>query len=244
VKNGLFIIAVVFILGSGCSVDPCLKKSGDIIIENRAFSDEVDNIILSDDLNLDIYIDSLNYVEITGGENVVSSIETEVFERSLKIRNKNKCSFLRNFDQDLSIKLHIGAFSSIDYTGSGAIIMHDTLITDIFRFTSDGGTGSIKLLLKCSKSTIIHTITGFADITLHGNSPHAGYYVTGSSWIYAAEFKNLQSSVESSSTGDAVVNVSDRLVCYLNGIGNIQYIGEPDIEIWEKEGTGRVFQVK
>lgn len=237
-------IISILLLGSGCNNDPCLKGSGDTISEIRDITNEIEIITLFDNLNLDIYIDTLNYIEIEGGENTIAFIETKINGNELVISNKNKCSFLRNFDQDISINIHIASFNTIEYGGSRNIIMHDTLNVENFRFTSTEGAGSIKLLLNCSGTAIIQSINGFADITLYGKSPHTGYYNDGSGWIFGKSFQNKSASVENRSAGDCIVNADSSLHCILNGIGNIQYIGNPVITVKENNGKGTIFQTK
>jgi len=240
----LFICTIsIFILAIGCDDSPCLKGTGDNITEVREIPDGIDIISLFDNLSLDIYIDSLNYIEISAGENVIEFVETEIIRNTLVLKNNNKCGFLRDFDQDISIGLHITPFNTIEYSGSRNITMHDTLRVDNFRFTSTEGAGSIKILLNCSGTSLVQCINGFADVTLFGKSLHTGFFNDGSGWIYGKAFTNQSAYVRNRSTGDCIVRADSTLKCVLNGIGNIQYVGDP-ILIIENNGKGAVFQTK
>ena len=60
----------------------------------------------------------------------------------------------------------------------------------------------------------------------------------GSSWIFASAYKNQKATVQNRSTGDCIVYADDSLKAVILGIGNIQYKGDPDVEILKNNGMG------
>jgi hypothetical protein len=229
---------------ASCKNEPCFKGSGDDVVERRTLSENIEAISLFDNLKLEVYIDTVNFVELQGGENLLDYIKTDISNKELIIRNENKCSFLRDFDQDIVLKLHITHFNKIKYDGSKNLVMKDTLHIDNFVFESSSGAGDILLLINASEQINISCIEGFSELKIFGKSKNLSIYNDGTGWLKAASLKCKNAWIENKSTGDCIVNAVEKLNCTIKGIGNIQYFGNPDIIITELSGKGRIIQAK
>ena len=175
---------------------------------------------------------------------MIDFVETEISGKELLIRNKNKCDFLRSFDKNISLELHIKTFNMLLYNGNGDITLFDTLNTDVFSFESNDGAGSIKLLVNATETIDISVIGGFIDLNLFGKGKNLNLYSSGTGWIYTQNYLCEYASVENRSTGDCLVNASKELKCFIRNSGNIKYIGNPVISLEENSGNGRVIPIK
>jgi len=223
---------------SSCEDDECLKGSGDFSRETRQITEAFSSIEINDNLNVDIYIDGSNYLEIEGGENVISHVKSYVAEKTLKLENNNSCNFLRNFDQDLKLKLHLKTLSSLYYNGSGTVVMKDTAKVDQFYFFADQGTGSLRLLVKCHRIDA-SLKGGLTDIELIGDAYTSFIYLSESCVVNSKAFITEVSDIYNESTGDCTVNATVRLNGYILRIGNIVYLGHPDIHYYITTGEGK-----
>lgn len=223
-----------------CKDDACLKGSGDNTIEKRLFEGEIESLNVNNKLNVVIYPDSLNYLELSGGKNVLNHIESEQNGKELILSDKNECRFLRGFDNNVQLNLHLKSLNRITYSGSGNITMKDSLHTENFYFSSENGAGTIKLLINATDYAEIITINSMCDIHIFGKTNKLNLYNDGTSWIYSKEFESEEASVENRSTGDCVVFVNQNMKYSIKGIGNIQYKGKPEIVVLTKTGKGRL----
>lgn len=236
--SSLLIVALVISVSS-CEDDECLKGSGDSSSETRTFTEEFTAIEVNNNLNVDIYIDGSNFLEVIGGKNVIPHIKSYMAENTLKLENKNSCTFLRGFDQDTKLKLHIKSLASISYKGSGKVIMKDTANVEQFSVVADGGTGSIKLMVNCKKMTV-SLRGGLTDIELIGSAELSSIYLSESGWVVSKDFKTERSDIYNESTGDCIVNADSVLYVSIIRSGNIQYLGNPDIHYNKVTGEGLV----
>lgn len=239
-----YISSLLMVLALSCKNDPCFKGSGESVSERRELKNDISMISVYDNIRLNIYIDSVNYIEVKGGENLVAYISTEISGKELILKNDNKCSFLRDFDQDFYLDLHVKDFSKIHYDGSGDITMRDTLIRNDFTLEMESGAGNLKLLIRADEFTRVNCAESFSEIKLYGSSPVLFLYSDGTAWIRGEQFSTAETYVENKSTGDCIVNVSDVLQCTLKGIGNIRYHGNPVVSVLEKSGKGSIIQEK
>ena len=243
-KRIAFSISVLILLALSCKDDPCFKGAGDSVTEKRSLKSDIRSILLYDNIRLDIYIDTVNFVEITGGENIIDFIMTDVDGTELSLRNENKCSFLRDFDQEFKVRLHISDFSKLYYNGSGNVTMHDTLVRNDFTYESESGAGDLKLLVKAGEYIRLKCVDSFSEIIMYGSAPDQFIYNDGTGWIRNENLSSIRSYIENKSTGDCIVTVKEHLQCSLIGIGNIRYHGDPFVNIIENSGKGSVIKEK
>lgn len=243
-KKILYIVVLILLAQTACKDEPCLKGTGSLTTQNRTLPEGIVAITLRDNLPLNIYPDTFNSITLKGGENVLDFVETEVVGNELIIENKNKCNFLRDFDQDIRLELHIRSLQSIYYEGSSNLVLKDTLSAEHFYFESASGAGDVTLLVKASKSATLKIFDGFSKISLYGHSPHLSVYNTGTGWNYADHFHCVEAGIEHKGTGDIFVHVDSSLTCYLSGIGNIRYKGSPKLEVKDQSGKGKIIPIK
>ena len=237
VKHISFLISLAFLIQ--CTQSPCLKGSGDIITETRAFN-EITLLTVYDNVRVDLHIGNENSIEIKGGENVVPFITTDVSDGVMEIRNENRCNFLREFDNDLRIKITLNKVDAIEYFGSKEFVMNDTLTTNYFRFKTEGGTGDIHLKLKIGGYFEYQAIDCLSDASIEGECNSAGIYQQGSSWLRAGDFNMEHAIVENKSSGDCIIRVDSFLTYSITDIGNIQYYGKPNLTRSTYTGKGRL----
>ena len=239
-KKITYIAFVLFIFQS-CQKGPCITNSGSDITERRELNADIQNIYLHDNLNLEIYFDSANFLEVIAGSNVIDKIITEVSGNNLTIRNENSCAQFRGFDQNQIVRLHISDLRVLNYDGFGDITMMDTLKNHpvSFVFKSEGGGGDVNL--KVNRDTRLECVDTFSKIKLsNGNlAPVLSISVDGTAWIHAENFSARNVYVENKSTGDCLVNPLIELSYSIVDIGNIQYRNNPNLSLKKMEHSGK-----
>lgn len=233
-------IYLLLILLPACQDDPCLKGSGNHTESIRNLPAAIESISLYDNLSITIHPDTGNYIRIRAGENLIPLIVTETDNGNLILRNDNKCRFLRGFDFDICVDLHIREFSKLYYYGYGNVVMRDTLRVKNFMLKSESGAGDLNLPVVAVESVTVSVVDGFSEIRISGRSKKLSLYNSGTGWIKAAELQCSEASVVNSSTGDCQVSADSSLSCSIYGIGNIVYRGMPALTVLEKTGKGRV----
>lgn len=236
-KN-ISIIVIISQLISSCSSDPCLKNSGDQSYEIRLLSDNIQEVDLYNNLALDIYIDTVNYLAVYGGENIIPHIQSEIEGTLLSITNNNDCRFLRDFDRNIRLELHINGFSTLRHFGSNEIVMHDTLKTDEFEFESLDGSGRVIVLVSSNEARI--RLGGLTNFAIAGHAQFAHIDLQGSGFIHGENYSAISSYIYQRGTGDCSIRVQDKLTCKIDAIGNLIYFGSPELNVESHAGKGEL----
>ena len=237
----LYYISIVVFLFASCADDPCFKGSGNTIVETRELPDSIITFQVSDNLDVDVYLSDRNYVEIEGGENVVPFIDVSMSDTTLVLKNKNKCSFLRDFDHTLKLRLYLKSITRFMFDGSGILNFMDTLQGREILVKSIGGSGTINLTVDCYHIRI-STEDGSVDVHAKGKADYLTIYCTTTSIIDAEELITPVCGVFSESAGDCTVNVSDYMNISILSLGDVRYRGSPTLNIKEHSGAGRIIK--
>jgi len=82
--------------------------------------------------------------------------------------------------------------------------------------------------------------TGPADFTFYGSSKKTYLYTIGNGWFHFENFESDEVHVNTSGTGDVIVNAKSNLLVELYAIGNVYYYGNPTLTITNHTGSGEV----
>jgi hypothetical protein len=85
----------------------CWKSAGkmaDLVISVNDFT----KLTLNENMCFEIIQDSLNKIELTGGENLLTKIQVQqASDGSIDIKNLNSCNFFRYNSDPILVKIHI-----------------------------------------------------------------------------------------------------------------------------------------
>ena len=96
-KTLTYTILAASLLFSSCSKNSkCFKSKGSLVTENRTM-DNFNTIEIKGKLDVELIDASDNSISISGGENLVGFITSEVSNGTLVIDNKNKCNWMRSY---------------------------------------------------------------------------------------------------------------------------------------------------
>lgn len=237
----LFFI-IITIGFSSCGKDSsCFKGTGNIIQEQRTISSDVTMIRTSD--NIDIVITQGNEASliIEGGENLLPYINTDISGSEITISSDNKCSMFRDYSVPITVYLSIPNLTHINYTGQGIITSTNTLNLSTLVLDCWGGTGSLNLILD-AENVSLNQHSGYADFTLSGTANSSYVYTLGNGWFYLKDFVVNNTHINHIGTGDMIINVTVGLKVELKSIGNLLYYGNPNIDISDHSGSGKILQ--
>lgn len=214
---------------SSCYKDHSLdftKSWGEETTENREVTGNFTRIRLEDDVDLTITPGNSYRIQVTGGENILSGIVTEISDSSLTIRNLNRYNWVRSYDKKLLVEVTLPHLFKLDYESTGTVNCTDTIREDSLFIDSHGGSGFINMLVS----------TNLAHMSIHAGSADmniSGY--CGSNFIYSASYgvfrcenlETINTYMHTKGTGDCYIQVSTTLEYQLDGKGNIYYRGKP-----------------
>ena len=220
----------------GCN---CFKGTGSIITEERQLT-QFKSVHIENDMNVFFQEDTMQKITVEAGKNIISGILTEIHGDSLKIRNKNKCNFLRRYDIPVNIYIHYvrNQFYEIRTTGSGLVTNTNACTSDSVDLESEGSAPIVfQMGGLCKTYTHQH---GAGDITLTGSCDQVIIYSKGSGFTITDACTNNYSWVWTNTTGKITVHSIGLLITNINGSGNIYYTGNPNTINNTENSTGRL----
>lgn len=225
---------------TGCKKDAahCFDSRGEQMTEDRDLED-FEYVSIRGLVNVSMIADTIDKAIVTYGENGMSGIVTEVSNDTLHITEINTCDWVRKVDPIPLIELHYRDFNGL-YSQSAGIVSHryeflgDSLTIEIF-----DASGSMDFRFD-SKSVRLLCHTGATDVTLSGATEELYIYNSSYAPVRADAVHATIATIHNNSSGDTYVHALDKLFTQIYHVGNIYYVGEPEITKWHESGGGQV----
>ncbi|MBI5035380.1 MAG: DUF2807 domain-containing protein [Chloroflexi bacterium] len=177
--------------------------SGNVVIESRSVS-EFSGLVVNGAGRVFIDQTGTESLTITTDDNFLPYIETQVRDGKLMIEFKPKV--VPNNLKDLTFRLTVKDLNSIEL--NGAVALEGRGIEASQMAVTISGAGAVKLTGKVDQ----------LSVTLSGTGAHN-----------SENLECKRAMVTNNGAGAAIVRVSDELNATINGIGFIEYIGNPKL---------------
>jgi hypothetical protein len=235
-----------------------IRGSGVLSTETRSVRD-ITAIELAMPGVLWIELGQAESLRIEGEDNLLPYIETEVRAGTLEIRTQSGVSLQST--KPIAFCLSVRGLDSIAITSSGDVHAPDLTAGDFVVEISSSGDLSMgdlqcdRLRVEISSSGEVSVGNLTADrvevlISSSGGVEIAGgaanvqaITISSSGRNNAPDLESSQVDVCLSSSGSATLRVSDRLIGRLSGSGDINYIGDPRVDV-STSSSGTAVQIK
>lgn len=192
-----------------------IEGSGIIITENRELSGFT-AVSLDGIGRLEIDQTGTDSISITGDDNILPHITTRVRNGTLIISVEENKTFTNI--PDLVYQVTVASLESLELNGAGEIEVTN-LDGERLEVTLDGG----------------------GSITLSGDVTSQEVDLNGLGFYNAENLTSEDVTIQQDGAGSAVVNASKTLDVTINGVGNVEYIGNPTVT-QQLNGLGSVQQ--
>jgi len=218
----------------------CWKSAGEQttkIIPVSAF----EKLELYEHIKYTLIQDSLDFIEIKAGKNLIDLIEISSENSILKIENLNKCNFLGYQKRKVAVEIHVRNLKEIYFKGTDSLVNKGIINLDNLNVEIEDGAGSINFNLN-AKSVNFLIPHGWGDFKLKGFTKFFRVDIDGSGYFDTRELQVLDSiSVISISPILSKINAENcKLKVELNGEGDLWYYGIPTILLKNEYSKGRV----
>jgi hypothetical protein len=205
----------------------CFKKAGEEE-SIRRYPGDFERIHLLEYVEITIVQDSLCFVEISGGSNLLDKIRSDVEDGVLMIENLNTCNMVRDLDRKPSVRVHIKTLKELQlFAGAGDIRSEGVLQCDELFVECNHGNGDVDLALEAEKA-VFHFHTGSCDLKLSGSCNRLELYNQGYGYVDARDLISLSAGANNSSVNDMVLNAQEYLFASIHSKGDIICYGEPE----------------
>jgi hypothetical protein len=238
-KNFLIALSVFagisLLLLSSCRLS-CIKGSGKEATISRKVG-EFTKIDISGTYKVIIKQDSSMGVTITGDDNLLEMVKTEVSGDNLKIStgNKNLCN-----SGPMSIIIGVHNLAAIKASGAIEINSAGKIVTKNFGLDLSGAT---KVNMELDAADVSTEGSGVTEITLKGQASSHNINLSGGGKIHAFDFIVGNYNIETSGASDCEINVLHELTVNSSGASSIKYKGNPTSINNKKSGVSSLTKV-
>jgi len=239
----LLVFGLIVLLFSNCKKTnerTCWKSAGEQttkIIPVSAF----EKLELYEHIKYTLIQDSLDFVEIKAGKNLIDLIDVSSTNFILKIENLNRCNFLGYQKRKVAVEIHIRNLKEIYFKGTDSLVTEGILNLDNLNVEIEDGAGSIDFNLNAESLNFI-VPHGWGDFKLKGFTKFFRVDIDGSGYFDTRELQVQDSiSILSISPILSKINAENcKLKVELNGEGDLWYYGIPTILLKNEYSKGRV----
>ncbi|PKR80762.1 hypothetical protein CW751_08300 [Brumimicrobium salinarum] len=240
----LLVFTFVFFACKKAEDRACFKGKGDDASLEYVLPIQVDSLMLYDNLFYTLIDSDEHKVVLKGGDNLLKHIDVQVGDKKLTLRNKNKCSFLRSFKNEIHAYIYVDTVRSIHYEGSKQLLSKDTLFSNELRLMITDGAGDVNLILKNSYTSAVIT-HGFGNFKLSGYTNAAFLHCNTNSYCDTRKLKVTHGlNVISNTVSNMLINAnSHSFKAEIYESGNIKYVGNPGTVSFSKYGKGNLIDL-
>ncbi len=239
-KKWTYFYMLLCIFLSSCNKEnawDCVKTAGETTTELRYLTD-FDKIVIYDKIDVFLIADSVSYVEVKSGKNIIPKLTTEVENNELTIKNENRCNWVRSFDIPVEVYVHYVNIKQIDARGAGNIITRNTIITDRLLINAWESVSTIDIDIETDYlKAALHT--GNADLNVSGKTKKVYFYVNPNGYLNALGLESDYLSITSNSPADSYVHADKSFIAVLNYVGSVFYTGSPTYLYIEENHSGK-----
>lgn len=242
--NRCIIFLTVFISVISCKKPEdrsCLKKSGENS-KKILYPGDFTRLYLKEHLNYVMVQDTINYVVIDGGKNLVDFVDCAIIDNELVVSNNNKCKFLRYKTGKITVEIHFKTIEHIIFQGTEFLTNRSNWIFSQMSIVLKDAGGSMNLTNFTGNTLNLVNSHGWGDITLSGHVNYFRANLEGNGYFDSRNF-TVQDSISLISNSSIIskLKASDCLLkAELKASGDVWYYGIPS-KIWKEElGSGRL----
>ncbi|HEU4717120.1 MAG TPA: DUF2807 domain-containing protein [Bacteroidia bacterium] len=237
----LFVLFPFVLLFPQCKKEnacDCFKGTGDIVTEERQLQ-PYHNVYVEDNVNLIFVEDTMNIVRVEAGKHLIKLVKTESDGEWLRIRNDNKCNFMRRYGIPINVYIHYvrNSIYHIKTKGTGEITNANPCTSDSIDLDVESS-GDITFEMN-SPAVYTHQ-HGAGDITLTGHSDNVIIYSRGTGFTITDGITSGYTWVSTNTTGKITVAPSNLLIVEILGPGNVYYKGTPASIVSSELNTGKL----
>lgn len=220
----------------GISIDwdgPSVAGSGVVRTETRTVP-AFERVDVGGEYDVVVRVGATRSLVLEGDDNLLPLIRTEVREGTLHIESEDD---LRPRDE-IRIEIGIETLRGIHSGGSSDVAVRDVRS----RSFEASVAGSSELSASGQFGALSASISGSGEIRMQGAADAIDGKVSGSGELDLLEVPARRARIDVSGSGDATVNVSERLDASVSGSGEVRYAGRPEVNA-DVSGSGSVERI-
>lgn len=230
--NIIFITTLSLVVCSCQYLEEFERGNGEIVTERRTVPD-FNELKIGGNFEILLKKGDQSYVRINTDENLLAFIDTEVHGGVLEITQQKKLISKKK------IKLIVNYVNLDELRAMGATLIKNEgyLDSEDLKIRMDGA-GIIDLKIQCDDLEVV--VSGAGILKLAGEVQTQDLNLTGAGKLEAFDLESTSCTISVGGIGGAEIFVTEKLDAKIEGIGGIEYVGDPAEIITEINGLGKI----
>jgi len=208
------------------------KGNGEIETEHRSVSD-FERLKIGGNFEVLLKKGDNPAVRINTDENLLSLIDTEVHNRVLEITQQKKLISKKKIELIITYE----DLNEVRVMGAALIKNEGYLQSENLEIRMDGA-GIIDLKIQSDKLEV--ALSGAGMVKLAGEVNEQELDLTGAGKLEAFDLESRECKISVGGLGGAEIFVTEKLDARIEGIGSIEYAGDPENLVTEINGFGKI----
>ena len=237
----IFIFSISFLSCKKAEDRSCLKSTGEIT-SKTIYTGDFSKLYLLEHIEYVLVQDTVSFVYLQGGKNLLGFINCSVVDGELTIKNENKCKFLRYKHGKIIAEIHFVQLSDLVFQGTELLTNKNSLYFNNLNIILKDAGGSMNLTNFNGNYLNLVNSHGWGDISMEGKVNYFRADLDGNGYFDSRNFnvKDSISIISASSTLSKLNSTNCLLKAELTGSGDVWYFGIPQ-NIEKKEiGSGKL----
>lgn len=229
------------VLLAGCHKeqwDDCFTSYGVEGTERRML-DDFTRLEVSDNFEVVLLQDTTqtDYIELQGGKNMFKGVHTEVKNGVFKIKDRNTCKFVRDYNKRLTLRINTRHLNAIHLTAATDIRCEDTLTLNFLQIYH-AALSDLELNINVDE-IYVNTINS-GSVKLSGVARVMKGSIEEVSDLDARNLLCKEVLLDSHTSWDCYINATELIYVRIYNTGNIFYENTPSglLELNERKGKG------
>jgi hypothetical protein len=229
------LIIVVSLLFTGCDYLDEFERGNGIIVTERRSVDDFTELKIGGNFEVLLTKGSSTYIRLNTDENLLSFIDNEVINGELVITQKKKLISKKKIE----LVINYIELDKIRVMGAALLKNEGYLKAENLEIRMDGA-GIIDLGIQSEKLKV--TLSGAGVVKLEGDVFEQDLNLSGAGKLEAFNLESKECKISVGGLGGAEIFVTDKLEARIEGVGGIEYAGNPDEISTEINGLGKISQ--
>jgi hypothetical protein len=245
---GIDLVAlIVFLLFAGCKEGDntfnCFEQSGNMVTITK-FPGSFRAVIINDIFDVTLVQDSVDFVEITCGDNLAGDVELTVITDSLFLKNNNRCSWVREYTK-IKVTIHFVNLKLLVTGCSCSVNTKGPIYSDDLMVAATGGFSEVDLELNTRQIYFYNNKEVTGIYKFRGNTQQAVLRTFGTASLFSDSLNAINLKAENNSVADMKVFATEKLEAILTSNGNIYYYGNPtQVDLLEQSSSGKLIKAE
>jgi len=220
-----FVFLLVFVSCNKETAPDCFKRNGEETTVTR-YTNVFTTLILNTDIDVELVQSQDVHIELTGGENLLPKVSTEVSSKTLEIDNNNTCNFVRGYKRKIKLKVYCPSIRRIRNKGVGNITMPMGFIQDSLEVNTES-VGDV--YINGDFDELVVNTGSHGDVYVKGKTNRFYAYIAGTNYLKAEELRSNYVYTNTNCLGDCFIDLSTTALFeyVIANNGNIYYSGDP-----------------